>query len=98
VAANALSATFTLLNHLLPNTYYSFCFDANYYTNCAVVSGYTDVAGNLGSGGATAFTTGTSSFTTSPTVVKYQSAQQYNNNRSAKCVYSRLSSAHRWIR
>ena len=68
VAANAMSATFTPSEPLLPNTYYILDFaECAYY--CGVSSGYTDVAGNVGSGSYTAFTTGTSSVTTAPTVV-----------------------------
>ena len=67
VAANAMNATFTPSDPLLPDTYYYFIVaECSYY---CVSSGYTDVAGNVGSGSYTAFTTGTSSVTTAPTVV-----------------------------
>ena len=69
LAANATSATFTPSESLQPNTYYTFEVATCYYIFCPVASGYTDVAGNPGSGSYTLFTTGTSSVTTAPTVV-----------------------------
>jgi hypothetical protein len=68
IAANAMSATFTPSEPLLPNTYYVFEVATNPYY-CCVSSGYTDVAGNAGSGSYTFFTTSTTSITTAPTVV-----------------------------
>ena len=67
IAANATSATFTPAEPLLPSTTYVFAV-----ANCSYFctsSGYTDVAGNAGSGTYTLFTTGTSTVTTAPTVV-----------------------------
>jgi hypothetical protein len=70
IAANSMSATFTPSEPLLPNTYYIFEVGVCYnYLYCGVSSGYTDVAGNAGSGSYTLFTTSTSSVTTAPTVV-----------------------------
>ena len=62
-----MSAKFTPSEPLLPNTSSVFDF-ATCYFYC-VSSGYTDIAGNPGSGSYTLFTTGTSSVTTAPTVV-----------------------------
>jgi hypothetical protein len=67
VAANAMSATFTPSEPLLPDTFYVFVV-----AQCSYIctsTGYADVAGNIGSGSSTTFTTGTSSVTTAPTVV-----------------------------
>ena len=60
VAANRLSATLTPSAPLLPNTYYT--------VNLAA-SGYSDLAGNLGSGSSTSFYTGATADTNSGTVV-----------------------------
>jgi len=73
---------------LLPNTYYSFCFDANYYTKLRGCLWLHRRGWEPRFRRRTAFTTGTSSFHHVPDGGQYQSAQQYNNNRSAKCVYS----------
>ncbi len=54
VSANRLTATLTPSAPLLPNTYYNVSLAA---------SGYTDLAGNLGSGSSTSFYTGASADT-----------------------------------
>jgi len=60
VAANRLTAMLTPSAPLLPNTAYSVSLAA---------SGYTDIAGNLGTGSSTSFYTGGSTDTSSATVV-----------------------------
>jgi hypothetical protein len=69
VAANAMSATFTPAEPLQPNTSYVFEIAGCYFFSCNISSGYTDVAGNAGSGSYTFFTTSTTTVTAAPTVV-----------------------------
>ena len=52
---------------MLPNTSYVFSVATCAYV--CVSGGYTDVAGNTGSGSYTVFTTGTTTVTAAPTVV-----------------------------
>ena len=69
VAANAMSATFTPAETLQPNTSYVFEVAGCFVFSCNISSGYTDVAGNAGSGSYTLFTTSTTTVITAPTVV-----------------------------
>ena len=69
VAANAMSATFTPAETLQPNTSYVFEVAGCFVFYCTISSGYTDVAGNAGSGSYTLFTTSTTTVMTAPTVV-----------------------------
>ncbi len=69
IAPNTMSATFTPAEPLLSNTSYVFEVAENAIFCCVVINGYTDVAGNAGSGSYTLFTTGTGRVTTAPTVV-----------------------------
>ena len=69
IAPNTMSATFTPAEPLLSNTSYVFEVAENAIFCCVVINGYTDVAGNAGSGSYTLFSTGTGRVTTAPTVV-----------------------------
>ena len=69
VAANAMSATFTPAELLQTNTSYVFEVAGCFVFSCTIPSGYTDVAGNTGSGSYTLFTTSTTIVATAPTVV-----------------------------
>ena len=69
VAANAMSAAFTTAEPLQPNTSYVFEVAGCFVFSCNISAGYTDVAGNAGSGSYTIFSTSTTNVTTAPTVV-----------------------------
>ena len=69
VSANATSATFTPAETLQPNTSYVFEVAGCFIFSCNISSGYTDVAGNAGSGSYTLFTTSTTSVITAPSVI-----------------------------